>query len=704
MSRSARGSAAAAAVLATLLSGAAAAQTWRPLGPAPIDLPGWSGRAAALAVSPERADAYWVGTASGGVWQTRNGGRAWKERNRDLPTLALGALAVDPKREKTIYAGSGEANYAYHSLYGLGLYRSTDGGRRWTVLAAETFAGRTFSRIVVSPADGDRLWAAVARAGGTRRGNEGARGHPRRNGPQGVFRSTDGGESWKRLRKGLPKRPASDLDLDPTRPERLFASVADVFGHRKNGVYRSEDGGDRWQRLPIGLAGREIGRISLAIAPSDPDRVYALVARPATSAATGGFAPDGAETVGVLRSDDGGDTWRLLDAGNPQACCGQYFSAIGVDPGDPDVVLVGGLNLILSRDGGLTWRDVTPPHVDIHDLAFDAAGRLLAATDGGVYRSDDLGSSWRDRNRRLGTVQYYPGLALDPSRPEVALGGTQDNGSTLRLPSGEWIAVFGGDGGWCLIHPTDPSVLFVQAQGVGNIFRSSDGGRSFSQVAVGIDPGDRTAFQAPLLFDPQNPGRLLTATQRVYESVDGGFTWRPLGGDLAPAPWAVRSLAVAPSNSDALYAVTSDGGVHASRDGGATWTRSLTDLAGWPRIQRQVAVDPGDDRRAFLAEMTFGGRGVLETTDGGASWHSIAGDLPDVPVATVAVHRDGEALRLFAGTDAGVYLTEDGGASWRRWGDGLPNAPTMDLVVDAERGRLVASTLGRGLWEAELRP
>jgi photosystem II stability/assembly factor-like uncharacterized protein len=690
-------------VLALLGLGAVDAQTWRPLGPAPISDFQWTGRVSSLALSAKKKKQYFVGAASGGVWRSKNGGRRWRARTDQLPTLAVGALALDPSDERVIYAGSGEANYAYHSLYGLGLYKSVDSGKSWEVLAAKTFSGRTFSRLVVSPADGNVVWAAVASAGGSKRGIEGARLHPKRNAKVGIFRSRNGGAKWKRLKKGLPKIPASDVDLDPSGSERVYASFGDVFGHPGNGIYRSADGGITWTRLPLGELAVTLGRISLAIAPSDPNRIYALIALPVSSARTGGFSPGGARTRGLYRSDDGGDSWQRLDPGNPQSSFGHYYSAIAVDPEDPDRFVIGGLTLLASEDGGQTYRDVTPPHVDQHDAAFDAAGRLVVASDGGVHRSSDFGLTWVNLNNKLGTVQFYPGLAVHPEDAEVVVGGTQDNGTNLRLDAASrWLSIFGGDGGWCLIRPDNPSIMFYEFQGTGNLVRSTDGGLSFTRVSAGIVGTDRTAFQAPVIFDPVDPDHMFYATQRVYESLDGGLNWTPISDDLATTPWAIRSLAVAPTDSDLLYAVTSDGGLHASSDGGRRWSRTRTGIGGWPRIMRQIAVDPQDARTAYVADMRFGGSKVLRTTDGGETWASVAGDLPDVPVASIAVHWSGGTRYLLAGTDAGVYLSDDEGAIWERYGSGLPNAPAMDVVVDAARGRLVVSTLGRGMWTAQL--
>ncbi len=679
---------------------------WRELGPAPIASVRYTGRAAAIAPSPRRGPRYFAGSASGGVWLSTNAGRTWQERNAGLPTLAIGALAVDPVDDNVLYAGSGEANNAYHSLYGLGLYRSTNGGKSWQVLAADTFAGRAFSRLVVSPFDRRVIWAAVGRAGGTYEGVEGAREHPESDGATGIFRSRDSGRTWQHLRAGagLGAFTASDVDLDPRDERRVYASLADPFGRTRNGVYRSRDGGTSFE--PILLSGpREptFGRISLAVAPSSSDRLYALVARPASRATPGGFAPGGSRSYAVYRSEDGGDSWTRFASPLTGSQYGHYYSTIVVHPEDPDTFFVGGLEVMRSRDGGATFSEVTPPHVDIHDMAFDRAGRLLVADDGGVDRSDDLGNSWKVlHNGGMGAVQFYPGLSIDPSRPWIVLAGTQDNGTTLRTSSGEWFWVTGGDGGHTAIHPQQPNVYFAESQGSGQLYRSDDFGLSWVHSATGIDPSDRHCFLPPVVFDPEDPTRLLYATHRVYESTDTGRSWRAVSDDLTGGdPAAIQSLVIAPASSNVVYAATNDGRVLVSSNGGSVWDVVLEGVGGWPRVLRQLAVDPKRPSQVYVADMRFGGQGVLASLDRGRTWRSLGAGLPDVPVNTVAVHRRGTKRYLFAGTDQGVYLSRDFGKTWAEYGK-IPRAPVMDLVVDAANGRLVASTLGRGAWEIDL--
>ncbi len=684
---------------------AVVAQTWRELGPAPI-VAGTenTGRIGAIALSATRANRWYAGGASGGIWESTNGGASWKELGDGLPSLAIGAIAVDPQNDKIIYAGTGEANIAYHSLYGLGLYKSTNRGRTWQVIGQEVFAGRAFARIEVSPHDSRVIYVAVGRAGGTFTGQEGARNHPNRNDPMGIYRSLDAGQTWERVRGGLRKTSASDVRIDPSDPNRIYAAYGDAYGRINNGIYRTTDGGSSWTKLALPFDGPSHGRPVLAIAPSDPRRVYALLVRPSSRATGGGFFPPGSSTLALLRSNNRGDSWQVINPGNFQAGQGNYNTAIAVHPTNPDVILLGGVAMLRSTDGGATFADITPPHVDIHNIAFDAGRRLVAATDGGLFRSSDLGTSWIARNSGLATVQFYAGLSTHPSDRNFLLAGTQDNGTNLHFGGGtRWRTLFGGDGGTTAVHPQDPRILFVQFQGTDNLFRSTDGGFSFNQANAGIAPGDRSAFLPPFAIDPSNPNRMLYATQRLYESTNGGLNWQAISGDLTGgAPWAIRALAISPRNPAVVHVATNNGRVLSSRDRGRTFTLGLTGLGGWPRVTRQIAADPVNPNFAYLADMRFGGQRVYETRNAGTSWQPITGNLPDIPVNTVAAFVTGNQRFLLAGTDAGVWVSANGGTTWTRYGSALPNAPVQDLVVDLAHQRIVASTLGRGAWWARL--
>ena len=669
---------------------------WEELGPAPISNGSYTGRVSAVATSSSDSQRYYVAGADGGVWRSDDAGASWSPLTDSMPTLAMGALALDPGDHDVIWAGTGEANYANHSRYGLGLFKSTDGGQTWQHLAEATFAGRTFSRILVDPTDTQVLYAAIARAGGFPE-LAAAKGHPGATGDLGVFKSVDGGVSWARL-SGLPNLAATDLAMDPADPLVLYAGVGRIFGAAQNGIWRSLDGGASWTKLAGGLPTSSIGRISVATAPSQAGRVYTLITRPASSSGRGAY------TLGAWRSDDWGASWTALGISTSlQASYGWYLSLVSVDPTDADRVFMGGLSFVRSNNAGASWTTVTPPHVDMHAAAWDAAGRLVVGDDGGVHRSGNAGTSWVSRNDGLGLIQLYAGLSSHPGDDETFFGGFQDNGSNRRnAPGKAWTQVFGGDGGWTQVDQLSPLRVFVEYQGTGNLYRSTSGGSGFSWVGSGIWGSDRNCFLPPFLIEHGNSNRMLYATQRVYRSTDGGSNWSALSGDLTTGSGAIRCLAQARLDPLRVYAATNDGNVLRSDNGGATWTLLLSGQPGWPRVTRELTVHPGAPLTVYLAGAAYGIDQVRRSTDGGVNWESLDGDLPDLPVNVIGVLPTPRGERLFAGTDSGLFHSGDGGQHWSRYGTGLPNATVIDLEVDRGRRRIVVATQGRGVWRAPL--
>lgn len=675
---------------------AVGANDWIELGPAPITNGGYTGRLSCVVASPTDPDKYYVGGADGGVWKTLDGGVSWIPLTDHLPICSIGALALDPLDDDIVYAGSGEANYANHSVYGLGIYKTTDGGDTWEILAADTFSGRTFAQIAVSPTDRNVLYAAVGYAGGFP-ARVAAKGHPDGGAGVGVFKSTDAGQTWTPLTTGIPSLAATDLVVDPTDGDRVYAAIGHIFGDANNGLYRSVDGGATFTKLTSILPTTNVGRVSLAVARSNPNRLYAIFVN--RSDANGG----GASTRGVFRSDNGGETWVDVSPGNFQATYGWYLSTVTIRPTDPDTFFLGGLEMLRGTAAGQSYANRTPPHVDLHGFAWDASGRLLAADDGGLHRTSDLGNSWQSLNVGLGVIQFYAGMSVHPTHRDFLLAGFQDNGTCIRTGDLEWVNRVGGDGGYTSLSPFDPNIMLAEYQGTGNLFRSTNGGASFSFSGSGINTGDRNCFLPPHAFDPQTSGRMLYATHRIYQSVNNGGSWSAISGDITGgSPAAVRALAIAPSDAQTVYAATNDGRVLVSRDGGRNFTLKLTDRPGWQRVTREIAVDPLEDGTAVLATAWFGVDQVQATFDHGDTWVTLDGDLPDVPVNCVAVHHDGTDRFIFAGTDAGVYVTADDGGTWTLFGLRMPHSPVMDLVVDVVQGRLVASTQGRGAWHMPL--
>ncbi|GMV24317.1 MAG: hypothetical protein AMXMBFR58_03480 [Phycisphaerae bacterium] len=668
----------------------ARAQLWESMGPAPITSNQYTGRISAIAASRTNASLYYVAGADAGVWKSVDAGVSWTPLTDTMPTAAIGALAVDPTNDQVLYAGTGEGNHANHSRYGLGVYKTIDGGATWSHLAEATFAGRCFTKLVIDPANTQRLFAAITRAGGFPTLGA-AKGHPRRADPTGVYRSTDGGVTWTLLGGGLPSVDATDVALDPSNPQTVYAAIGHIFGSTSNGIYKSTNGGGTWTKLAGGLPTGMLGRISIAVAPSDPQTLYAMFTN--TASATGG----GASVLGVYRSTNGGSTWSSISSGADQATYGWFLSCVTVRPTVPTTAFFGGLTLARWTNGSSST--VTPPHVDLHALEWDAAGRLLAGDDGGVHRTSNLGSSWTSLNAGLGAIQFYAGLSTSPVNAEVVLGGMQDNGTALRDGSG-WDHVVGGDGGWTQIDQSQPQRMFAEYQGTGALFRSTDGGASFSGVGGGLS--GRNCFLPPYLIDPTNPQRMLYGTERVWVSTNGGSSFSPLSPDLSNGQGAIRALAIAPSNPQVVWAVTNDGNVQRSVNGGAAFTLVKSNHAGWFRVTREVTIHPTLPTTVYLAGAVFGTDQVQRTIDGGVSWQALDGDLPDLPVNVIAVDARSTPEVIFAGTDAGVYRSIDDGATWRKFGGGLPNACVIDLQVDTGRDRLIAGTQGRGAWRVSL--
>jgi photosystem II stability/assembly factor-like uncharacterized protein len=674
----------------------ALAQTWMPLGPAPISNAGDTGRVSAVACHPTIADRYYVGGADGGVWRTDDGGATWTPLTDHMPTSAIGAIAIDPANPDVIYVGTGEANFANHSRYGLGIYKSIDAGATWSHLGEGVFSGRCISKIVVPPSPPGRVYASATIAGGFP-SLAAAKGHAQASGPVGVFRSDDGGQTWAQLAGGLPALSVTDLLLDPSNPQIMYAAVGHIFGHPANGVYKSLDAGQTWARLGGGLPTTDLGRIALAISRSNPSRLYALIARYCDERGANAF------TLGAWRSDNAGASWTSIPVPSIQATYGWYLCVASVSPTNPDTVFFGGLNLVRSTNAGASFTTVTPPHVDMHAVEWDAAGRLVVGDDGGVHRSTNLGTNWSARNVGLGLVQFYAGLSSHPTDDVRIFGGTQDNGTNLRSSDSQiWTRLLGGDGGWTQWDQTNPQRLYAEVQGTGSLYVSTNGGQSWGGARAGIDSNDRNCFLPPYLMEPDDPQRMIYATHRIYRTSNGGGQWTPISADLTGGDGAIRAIAMSPVDPDTIYAATTDSRVLVSTDGGYNFTLVLTDAHGWPRVTRELWADSEDANTAYLAGARFGMPKVRRTRDRGQTWETLDGDLPDIPVNVVVADNRCNPPTLYAGTDAGVYRSRDDGYTWSRFGAGMPNASVIDLLLQPGRGRLLAATQGRGAWTIPL--
>ncbi|HMI87084.1 MAG TPA: hypothetical protein VK550_23475, partial [Polyangiaceae bacterium] len=683
-----------AAVLLGVLAGAGSAHAqWTEIGPAPFGN-GDNGRTITIAPHPTDASIFYVGAATGGVW--RNQGGTWTPLTDQMPFNPVGAVAVDPTNANVIYAGTGEPHAGLHAYYGVGLYKSTDAGATWQVLGADTFGGRAFSRIVINPANSQILYASIAHPGlGYPGGITAMKGHPLSTGPGGVFRSSDGGMTWAQLAGGLPAVDASDVAMAPDSPNTLYAAIGAALGDPGNGVYKSTDGGDTWTKLGGGYPANT-ARTILAVAPSDANRIYASIAGPGNDTSS-----TASQTIGLYKSDDAGATWANANAGAYLGNQGNYDNCLVVDRTNPDIVFTGGVSMTTTSNGGTSWTTASAAHSDHQALAQAINGDFIVGTDGGVNRRAAGTTTWTRMNQGYGVTQLYAGISIHPTNRDFLLGGFQDNGSHLSTAKGMWRSVQGGDGGYTALSPLAPNVMFVTVYNAGALYRSINGGTNFSASATGITTSDRTAFYHVTVFHPTDPMTVFTATHRVYKSTNQGSNWTAISGDLTGGdPYAIRALAISPSNPQILWAATNDHKVLVSSDGGVTFTQK-TDAQGWRRITRELSVPPWDDQAVFVAVPRFGTDQVKMTKDLGSTWTAIDGDLPDVPVNTVDSAWVQSRKAIFIGSDRGVYFSCNEGQHWEKIGTNLPNVHVNDIRYDPYFKRVVASSMGRGVWQID---
>ncbi|HXA09720.1 MAG TPA: hypothetical protein VNW28_07035 [Chthoniobacterales bacterium] len=683
------GAQAAALAVASEQSGPQTRSRWRFVGPTNI-----GGRVVDIAVDPVAADTIYVAAATGGVWKSTDRGANFTAIWPATNPQSMGALLITSNG--TLFAGTGEANPGGGSITygGSGIYRSVDGGATW-LLVGLTSSG-AIGRLAVDPTNSQNIFAAVA----GQLYNHG--------GERGVYKSTDGGSTWTQVLAGdNDTTGAVDLAIDPTNPNRVFAAMWDHFrepdlrtyGGVGSGVYRSIDGGTTWQRLTNGLpaAGTTIGRIGVALAVSNPQRLYAIVNQ------TNGLFQ------GFYTSADGGNTWTKLPTSSTlsgaQSTYGWWFGRVWVDPLDQTHVFGAGVYLCESKNSGSTFTGEFSPHADDHAMVWDlkVPGRVYLGNDGGTYRSDVNGSNdqWTFAVSQPFT-QFY---SVDVSEQDSTrlVGGAQDNGVNRSYDGTPWNTYIGGDGEEALIDPSDQNMVYGCSQ-YGDCLRSTNGGDSstdFTSATV----SSRRNWLTPLQFDPANPAVLYYAGNQVNRSSDHAVHWSVISPDLTGGPGrdpnypfgTVTTVAGAKTDSNRVLAGTDDGRLWFTTNLGTNWTQ-VTDSDVPGTWVTRVMVDPVN---AQVAYATFSGFRsgvelpyVLKTADGGTTWSSIVGNLPQAPVNDIVV----VGSTLYVASDVGVYSSANGGRKWRAAATGLPNVPVTDLEYRAASNALYAATFGRGMF------
>ena len=671
----------------------ASSTLWTLIGPQPIVavpyppdpvLPG-SGIVDAFAVDPRNASVAFVG-GEGGVWRTTDGGANWMPLTDTQSALSIGSIVLDPSNPDIIYAGTG----GVFATYAAGLLKSNDQGATWTQLSGpfegpfgpDSFFGGS-ARILslsVNPTDGQILLAAIWRW------------------PQsdaGIFRSADAGTTWKQVLSG----PGLQVLFDSTNGNIAYAAIGGYYGDPGSGIYRSIDGGMTWtfangtapNVLPPSGA---ITNITLAVAPSNSSIVYAQV--------------NTAGGPSEFKTTDGGKNWAAVTGFSANSCCNRMV----VHPSNPNIVFTGGVGLSRSLDGGDSWSDVTGGlHVDVRSFAFSADGSVLyVGNDGGAFSTanvTDASVTWKSLNATLATVIFSAGNSIHPTDVNFALGGTQDNG-TLRY-SGDlaWSSVTCGDGGWTAIDPITPSTVYATCQNI-YILKSTSSGYvgTWQLVQNGIDVQDRSSFIPPFVMDPSNSSTLYFGTYRVYQTTDGASSWMPISPDLTGGSYHyLTTIAVAPTDSNTVYAATDDSHVQATRNAGAgvaaNWSNQGSGLP--PRFITQLAVDA---KNALSVYVTFSGYSgffdsqghVFRTSNGGEGWVDISGNLPNIPVNDIVLDPD-LPNTIYVATDVGVFWTSSGGATWSALSSGLPHVVIDGLKLHRSSRTLWAATHGRSMWE-----
>ncbi len=724
---------------------------FRPIGPASM-----SGRISDIAAYEANPAVFYVGTAHGGVWKTTNAGTTFTAQLQDQGLLSIGAVAVSQSNPDLVWAGTGESNNRQSTSWGDGVYKSTDGGKTYTNVGLRT--SRAINRIVIDPRNTEIVFVAAT---GSLFGPGGERG---------VFKTTDGGRTWRQVLKVDDDTGANDLVMDAANNQVLYASTYQRRrtaccmngGGPGSGIWKSTDGGETWTRLKSGLPEGPLGRIGLDVSRKRSNILYALIEGPApqggrgTTAAgeqgPGAAAAQGGQfggrgvaqgvndtPTGLYRSDDAGATWRKVNNVNPRP---MYFSQVRIDPNDPEVVYLGGVGLHQSRDGGKTAAtDVAAStHDDVHAIWIDPqnSDHVIIGNDGGLAVSYDRAKTWVFVPNLPVGLFYH--VSYDMATPYNVCGGMQDNydwcgPSAVRGAAGianhQWTTIQGGDGFVVLQDPTDYRIAYSESQD-GNMVRvdrvTGETTAIRPQAASG-EPPLRWHWDTPLVHSPHDPKVLYAAANKVFRSSDRGLSWVAVSGDLTSLAnrddivtmgmkgseiriarndgiqaWpTIVAFAESPKRAGLLYAGTDDGNLQVSRDAGKTWTSVFSKIQGAPAGVFVSEVVPSRfDEGTVYATFDAHRQNDFETylygsTDFGQSWRRLAGNLKGEVVKTLT-----EDIRnpdvLYIGTETGLFVSIDRGKGWTRVQANLPTVRIDEITLHPRDNAMLLATHGRAIW------
>ena len=682
-----------------------------------------SGRVAAVAAIGEGGRlTVFAGSASGGVWKSVNAGATFKPVFDSAAVQSIGAVAIDPRNPKTVWAGTGESWVRNSVSIGDGIYKSTDGGETWNNTGLKD--SEHIAKVLIDPANGDIVYAC-------------ATGHLwNDNAERGVYKTSDGGKTWRKVLAGANgSTGCAMLAMSPLEPKTLYASLWDFrrqgwtfrSGGPGSGLFKSTDGGEHWTELTApgakGLPEKPYGRIALAVAPSKPQVVYAMIE---------------SKSSALFRSADGGQTWTRLDASQYMVWRPFYFGNLIVDPKDENKVFKVDGPLLLSVNGGRSFSSVANAgHGDFHDVWIDPnnPNMIFAGDDGGLWRSEDGGTRW-EHLMNLPVSQFYH-VSVDQSDPYRVYGGLQDNSSWVgdsSYPGGvsnsRWENLFGGDGFWMWEDPSDPAYVYAEAQGgeIGRVNRFTHETRAIKPYAQYGEKKLRFNWNTPIQMSPNEKGAIYIGAQFLFRSRDHGQSWDRISPDLttnnpekqkqeesggvtidnssAEMHTTVYSISESPRNGQVIWVGTDDGNVQLTRDGGKTWSNTGANVQGVGTAPWVSWVEAGrfaeGTAYATFDRHTYGDMKpyVYRTTDFGKTWTALPVESSGVRGYAHVIREDtADASLLFLGTEFGLWISIDGGQHWAQYkGTGFPAVAVRDLVVHPRTSDLILATHGRGIW------
>jgi len=636
---------------------------WVNLGPTPgyyFNYGNISSRIVTGVFHPTNPNIIYVGPANGGVWKSTDAGSIWTATSDYESSLSMGAIAIDPSNPEIIYAGTGEATYSVASYYGRGLLKSTDACGTWTNITSGLPTSTYFSRIKIRPNNNTQLLAAI--------------------GTNGLYRSSNSGLSWTQILSGR----VDDVVFSPT-GDTAFAVGSGI------GIRRSINGGADFS--VYGAAGLGSGtRTHFDLAQSNSSVMWAAVY--------------GSSVVSVYKSTDYGLNWIAIampSGFSDQAGQAWYDLYCLINPKNHNKVYIGTIDIYRTMDGN-TFTNITNGysggnvHVDQHYMLFHPTqeNTIISCNDGGIWKSINDGTSFTNLNQNLTLTQFYR-IASSPFSPSRILGGTQDNGTQQTYSTINWAAAYGGDGGEVCFNPFNANFILGETQYNG-IFRTTNGGSSWSSATSGLSSSENKAWVAPIIHHPTISGTFFTARQRVYKSTNNGGIWTVVSSNVNGTN-AVRELTQSKTNPNIMFA-TSGSQVFKSTDQGVIWANVSSGLPN--RTITSVFVHPSNENLVFLTFTGFSTNKIYKSTNAGTTWTSIQGNLPDTPVNDMLIFTDnpGYPNTYFVATDIGVFVTDNDGVNWLEIPNGLPNTVIMHLDYSTSNKMLRAGTHGRGVFQA----